>query len=542
MKKHLAYYETEWPVNIAELTAVENKPFVGYLKGEGVSYTVVPTKPKLEYKMVDLGLPSGLLWADRNVGATSEYDYGLYFQWGDTKGYTKEQVEAGEVALTFDSYFDTTNSGNTFNKYDNNGGLTVLESVDDAAAVHMGTDWRMPTISDLQELIDNTTCTIVQSDGITEITFEDLIQNYLMPNIDFTGALKCTSKINNNSILIAPNLRSFMAPEDSGAALWLSELSDPYGDCAIAGTAVMHSCVFSWERFPRYMPMPVRGVRMPEGVIPEPVTGPADNEIWYTSSNWNIINPSDNTGFGANLLNNVYINKGVYSFDGSITSIGNYAFNGCSSLTSITIPDSVTNIGHWAFAACSSLTSIVIPNGVTDIKGYAFRNCSSLTSITIPEGVNSIGSFAFQGCSSLTSMIVESGNTKYDSRENCNAIIETTSNTLIAGCQNTIIPDSVTSIGDGAFGNCSSLTSITIPNSITRIGDSAFSSCKSLISATIPESVTSIGAEAFKSCISLTSITFEGTMEEWKIISKGFYWNNNVPATYVQCTDGQVTL
>ena len=190
----------------------------------------------------------------------------------------------------------------------------------------------------------------------------------------------------------------------------------------------------------------------------------------------------------------------------SVTSIGDGAFAICSRLTSISIPNTVKSIGYGAFGGCSSLTSITIPNSVTSIGDAAFDHCSGLTSITIPNSVTSIGEGAFWDCSSLSSIIVEGGNTKFDSRDNCNAIIETATNTLIAGCQNTIIPNSVTSIGLGAFGGCSSLTSITIPNSVTSIGHGAFESCSGLTSITIPNSVTSMGDGAFYECYSLTSV------------------------------------
>ena len=164
----------------------------------------------------------------------------------------------------------------------------------------------------------------------------------------------------------------------------------------------------------------------------------------------------------------------------SVTSIGNNAFSACESLASVTIGNGVTSIGEWAFYGCSSLTSIAIPNSVTSIGSEAFYGCSSLTSVTIGNSVTSIGEIAFVECYSLSSIVVESGNATYDSRGNCNAIIETATNTLIVGCQNTIIPNSITSIGDYAFGECFSLTSITIPNSVTSIGEWAFSYCESL--------------------------------------------------------------
>ena len=145
-----------------------------------------------------------------------------------------------------------------------------------------------------------------------------------------------------------------------------------------------------------------------------------------------------------------------------------------------------------------------------------FSGCSGLTSITIPNSVTSIGSYAFRGCSGLTSVKVESGNGKYDSRNNCNAIIETSSNTLITGCKSTTIPNSVTSIGDYAFLYCSGLTSVIIPNSVTAIGEFAFSGCSALTSITIPISVTSIGRFAFSYCSGL----------------KDYYvWAEKVPST-----------
>lgn len=183
-----------------------------------------------------------------------------------------------------------------------------------------------------------------------------------------------------------------------------------------------------------------------------------------------------------------------------VTTIGNRAFYLCKGLTSVTIPNSVTSIGFMAFASCKSLTSVTIPNSVTSIGFMAFDGCNSLTSITIPNSVTSISQPAFNGCTGLTSMKVDSGNTKYDSRDNCNAIIETERNTLIAGCKNTTIPNNVTSIGDSAFYDGYSLTSIIIPNSVTSIGLSAFYFCYGLTQVIIGNGVKSIEKKAFSRC------------------------------------------
>ena len=194
----------------------------------------------------------------------------------------------------------------------------------------------------------------------------------------------------------------------------------------------------------------------------------------------------------------------------SVTSIGDSAFHGCTGLTSITIPDSVTWIGDSAFHGCAGLTSVTIPDSVTIIGRHAFEGCTGLTSITIPDSVTRIGESAFDGCTGLASITVSGGNKTFDSRNNCNGIIETATNTLISGCKNTDIPDSVTRIGDRAFWGCTGLTSVTIPDSVTSIGDSAFRNCTGLTSITIPDSVTSIGDGAFAYCTGLTSVCFMG--------------------------------
>ena len=178
-----------------------------------------------------------------------------------------------------------------------------------------------------------------------------------------------------------------------------------------------------------------------------------------------------------------------------ITSIRNYAFRSCTSLTSITIPEGVTSIGASAFSGCTSLTSITIPEGVTSIGASAFLDCKLLTSITIPEGVTSIGNYAFSGCTSLTSIT---------------------------------IPEGVTSIGDYVFWGCTLLTSITIPEGVTSIGDYAFKDCP-IPNLTLPSTLQSVGSSAIHPSVecSLTMLSATPPDGIWRAI------NYNITAIYV---------
>lgn len=238
--------------------------------------------------------------------------------------------------------------------------------------------------------------------------------------------------------------------------------------------------------------------------------GIPSNQIHYTTKNNSVLELENLNSFGgAKIISNTYSPEDsvyIIEFSTEITEIGENSFYDCKSLTSVIIPPSVKKIGKSAFEDCKNLTSVNIPPLVTEIGIRAFRGCSSLTSISIPASVKKIEKIVFLGCKSLTNIKVDSDNPVYDSREDCNAIIHTKSNTLITGCQNTIIPKSVIKIDNFAFGLCSSLTSISIPKSVKEIGIFAFSNCSSLKSISIPPSVIVIGDCAFADCSSLTAV------------------------------------
>lgn len=191
---------------------------------------------------------------------------------------------------------------------------------------------------------------------------------------------------------------------------------------------------------------------------------------------------------------------------GSVTTIGCDAFYYCTGLKTVEIKNGVKNIYSDAFYGCTALTEVEIPDSITSIDDFAFSNCTGLTDVTIGKGLKSVGRGVFSQCSNLTNITINPQNQVYDNRDNCNAIIETKSNTLIQGFQNTIIPESVTSIGGYAFYKCKELKEITIPESVTSIGVRAFDECKGLTEIIIPNSVISIDYSAFASCIKLKTV------------------------------------
>jgi hypothetical protein len=289
-------------------------------------------------------------------------------------------------------------------------------------------------------------------------------------------------------------------------------------------------------------------------IIPKGVTSIGDSAFWNCESLTSVSIPGSVTSIGENAfhgcsgLESITVDPANKNYDSrnncnalietktdtliqgcnntvipdDVTIIGKKAFWACKSLTSVSIPGTVTIIDKEAFEFCDGLESIkvdpanknydsrndcnalietktniliqgcnntVIPDGVTKISNYAFCGCKSLTSVLIPGSVTSIGKAAFHECDGLESIKVAPENKFYDSRNNCNALIETETNTLIQGCNNTVIPDGVTEISEKAFSGCKRLTSVTIPNSVTLIGIRAFGDCESLTSVTIPRNV-----------------------------------------------------
>jgi hypothetical protein len=258
-------------------------------------------------------------------------------------------------------------------------------------------------------------------------------------------------------------------------------------------------------------------------IIPASVTSIGGSAFGFCASLNSITIPASVTNIGNSAFQCCTSLESI-TIPGDVTSIGSRVFYGCTSLNSIEIPVSVTTIGDYAFYGCNSLENIEIPASVTTIGRFAFNSCTGLTSIEIPANVTQISSNPFRGCSSLKTISVASENTKYDSRNNCNALIETATNTLIQGCNNSVIPNGVTYIGYDAFYGCTGLTSIDIPASVTAIYGKAFMGCTGLTSIEIPASVTNIDQWAFDDCTSLNSVTIYAP--ELSGYGYGAFYNN----------------
>ena len=224
-----------------------------------------------------------------------------------------------------------------------------------------------------------------------------------------------------------------------------------------------------------------------------------------------------------------------------------------TTLKSVSLPRTMTDIGKYAFYMCKGLTSVSMPSCITAIRGSSLRACTSLTSIVVPRDVTHIEYAAFKSSTSITSLSVEEGNTVFDSRDNCNAIIETATNKLAFACKTSIIPETVVTVGSSAFEECL-LTIITVPASVTvlevaafyicpnlktvnilgnivSMGYATFKTCVSLTSIVLPASLAKIGNQAFQGCTNLTSVTFKDTSTWYYTSNSGYTGGTKVTVT-----------
>ncbi len=353
-------------------------------------------------KAVDLGLPSGTLWATYNVGAISPEDHGNYYAWGET--------------TTKDSYTEG-NSQTYRNRMDDISGDMLY----DAATANWGEEWRMPTNAEFEELVDNCYWTRTKLNGVPgyEVKSKKSDNSIFLP----TAGCRFYDKTYND----AEGHYWSSTPGNSGIhdAHCILILDD--GSCNACGA----------NRCGGLSVRPVTGTKPTYIRKVQPY-----NEIWYTSLSGERI--SRNCDFGANIISN---ERGVITFDDSVTEIGSLSFNNCADLTSISIPGSTKTIGDDAFWNCTNLTYVTIHEGVSTISAQAFFRCYSLRNISIPGSVKSIGSGAFRDCVGLADVIIHEG---------------------------------VTTIEDSAFAYCSNLANITIPNSVKTIGEWAFLGCDNL--------------------------------------------------------------
>ena len=427
---------------------------------------------------VDLGLPSGLKWATFNVGATAPEGNGDYFAWGETEPYYSSQdpltwKTGKENGYKWQSYCGSS-SFTEWSTAPYDATTKILKSEFDAATANWGSDWRMPTKAEQDELRTECTWTWTEDYNGTGI------KGYIVTS---------NAEGNNNSIFFpASGYRRDLSLFNVGSygRYWSSSLDEDNSDGAYF--LDFDSDYEGWFATYRFYGKSVRPVYVP---APAPKVG--DQFVDTTSvlkfevtavgdTNTVKVIKNNYTGTSYTVPDTVKYNDVTFA----VTEIGMEAFSDCSSLESINLSN-VTTIGEGAFAF-SGLTSITIPTSVTSIGECAFYNCSSLQSVTLSEGLLTIGESAFEKCSSLESVT---------------------------------IPESVTTIGKGAFEECSSLESINLSN-VTTIGEGAFA-FSGLTSITIPTSVTEIQMGAFYECAGLASVTFEGNACQGAIGDLAFY-------------------
>lgn len=235
------------------------------------------------------------------------------------------------------------------------------------------------------------------------------------------------------------------------------------------------------------------------------------NDHMFAESNLTKIRiPNKVKRIGASAFNNCPLKS--IDIPNSVTEIGKSAFSACRWMKSVTLGNSVKSIGEAAFSICPDLKTINLPASLQEIGDMAFYE-GGMETVIIPAATTKIGTGTFRYCNNLTTLQVEKGNKVYDSRNNCNAVIETATGELVAGCNTTVIPDDVTKIGSEAFYGCKKIYSINIPSSVTEIGDHAFFYCVNLQDVNLPNTVTKIEGYAFCGCDSLETIVIPNSVK-----------------------------
>lgn len=266
------------------------------------------------------------------------------------------------------------------------------------------------------------------------------------------------------------------------------------------GITVIGQNAFSWSK-------------VSEVIIPEGVTAIEDYAFDHCYDITNLSLPNTLRTIGCNAFDAAFRMTSL-TIPGSVTAIGDYAFHCCSGLPGVDFQEGAPLVfGDCAFYQCGGLKSLTLPNTLQSIGDYCFFECDSLASVHIPTSVAHVGQAAFGGCPELTTMTVDAANPTLDSRAGCNAIIETVTGTLLAGCPATVIPDGVTALGDGAFAECIGLNTIHIPEGVTAIGARTFDTCYDLDTIVLPQSLVTIGDYAFASCETLVYMTIPDAVE-----------------------------
>ena len=589
--------------------------------------------PFNNHEYVDLGLPSGTLWATMNVGATSEGELGDYYKFGETTVYDGTDYNTSAYDLAED-----------------------LSLENDAANVNWSGDWHIPTRSQWNELISNTTHTYISdynSSGINVIKFAKTNDSSIFIILPAGGSYTDGEQTNPDTAYYWSNTQYYKSAyytvftQNSyfhidwktayGHGFQVRPVCDSINSQKLAqeGDIICHNnvlnqdAIFSfndwlnvdsnWDLVRLYGITTYEEEDASNGDYVILANGHTliikPDDYSKISSNWeqvdtiiretklvckySVTSTSEPTVLRTNYEQNIFKSMEIdgvmlndlvteYTFDttgvhtvkyelydetklgnqapvfhnsnlvecvipNSVNTIGTNVFMNCNSITSIDIPNSVISIGNNAFGMCSGLTSVVIPNTVTSIGSNAFSstnalkvlnynakcelsssfggNWTNLETVIIGDSTSSISSGVFNGYTGLTSINVNSGNTTYDSRNNCNAIIETSTNTLIQGCKTTIIPDSVTNIGNKAFYDCKSLTSIVIPNNVTSIEDDAFNGCVGLTNVTVNTTTPpTLGSRAFNNTNDCLIYVPSASVETYKAATNWSNYANRIQA------------